>query len=128
MSHVGALSMVLVTTKFGRNCSKHDRTRSKSQMSRCWKQETITAREDCRASSVYTGLRMCLPFGVYLHEIWYIDGWVSVTDPMHPICKIGKLGVFFGRFCTQFGLNWVFFCRKLYIEGSKNFAFFRYSE
>ena len=36
---------------------------------------------------VYT--YMCLPFGVNFHEIWYIDGWVSVTDPMRPICKIG---------------------------------------
>ena len=32
---------------------------------------------------------MCLPFGVYFQEIWYIDGWVFVNDPMHTICKIG---------------------------------------
>ena len=24
-----------------------------------------------------------------MHEIWYNDEWVSVTDPMRPICKIG---------------------------------------
>ena len=35
--------------------------------------------------SIYWYTYMCLPFGVYFHEIWYIDGWVSVTDPMHPI-------------------------------------------
>ena len=69
---------------------------------------------------VYITIIMCLPFGVYFHEIWYIHGWVSVTDPMRQICKIGcilgnlvKLGVF---------------CRKWYIEGSQNCAFYRYSE
>ena len=56
---------------------------------------------------------MCLPFGVYFHEIRYIDGWVSVTDPIS----------------TQFSLNWVFFCRKWY-NGKmvQKLCFFRYSE
>ncbi len=26
-----------------------------------------------------------LPFVVYFHDIWYVDGWVSVTKPMCPI-------------------------------------------
>ena len=54
--------------------------------------------------------------GLYFHEIWYTDGWVSVTDPVHPICKI--LGDF-AKKSTQFGLNWFFYSRKWYIEGSK---------
>ena len=36
----------------------------------------------------YTGLRKGLRM-FFLAHFWYIDGWVSVTDPMHPICKIG---------------------------------------
>ena len=35
---------------------------------------------------VYTG--MSLGFRVHFHHFWYMDGWVSVTDPMRQICKI----------------------------------------
>ena len=28
-------------------------------------------------------------FKVVFHNLWYIDGWVSVPDPIRPICKIG---------------------------------------
>ncbi len=31
---------------------------------------------------------MCMPFGVYFHGIWHIDGWVSISAPMRPVCKI----------------------------------------
>jgi len=38
----------------------------------------------------------CHGFGVPYQHFWYMDGWVSVTDPMRPICQIGcileKLG------------------------------------
>ena len=35
----------------------------------------------------YSG--MLKGFEVYFRKFWYIDGWVIVTYPMHPICKIG---------------------------------------
>ena len=35
----------------------------------------------------YTG--MLKGFEVHFHKFWYIDGWVIVTYPMQPICKIG---------------------------------------
>ncbi len=34
----------------------------------------------------YTG--MLKGFSVLFHHFWYIDDWVSVQDPMSPICKI----------------------------------------
>ena len=35
----------------------------------------------------YTG--MLKGFEVHFRKFWYIDGWVIVTYPMRPICKIG---------------------------------------
>ena len=35
----------------------------------------------------YTG--MLKGFEVHFRMFWYIDGWVIVTYPMRPICKVG---------------------------------------
>ena len=35
----------------------------------------------------YTG--MLKGVEVHFRKFWYIDGWVIVTYPMRPICKIG---------------------------------------
>ncbi len=40
---------------------------------------------------------MCLPFGVYFHEIWYIDGFPSLTQ----YAQFAKLGVFFWNFANK---------------------------
>ncbi len=67
-------------------------------------------------------------YGVYF--LWnLVYRWVGFRHwPNAP--NLQNL-VYFGRFCqksTQFGLNWVFFCRKWYIEGCKKIVLFRYSE
>ena len=73
--------------------------------------------------SVYNGIRICacllgcifMKFGISM------GGFPSLTQ-----CAQLQNWVYFGKFCqksTQFGPNWVFFCRKWYIEGSKNCAF-----
>ncbi len=72
---------------------------------------------------------------VYVPACWGVFSWNLVYQwvgfrhgPNPPNLQIW---VYFGEFCqksTQFGLNWVFFCRKWYIEGSQNCAFCRYSE
>ena len=41
----------------------------------------------CLTEEWYTG--MFKGFEVHFRKFWYIDGWVIVTYPMRPICKIG---------------------------------------
>ena len=38
---------------------------------------------------VFPDTGMLKGFEVHFRKFWYIGGWVIVTYPMHPICKIG---------------------------------------
>ena len=58
----------------------------------------------------YTG--MLKGFEVHFRKIWYVDGWVIVTYPMRPICKIGCILENLAKkhpICPKLGA----FCRKM---------------
>ena len=69
----------------------------------------------------YTG--MLKGFEVHFRKFWYIDGWVIVTYPMRPICKIGNILENLAKKSTQFAPDWVLFAEKWYRDGSQNHAF-----
>ena len=62
-------------------------------------------------------------FEVHFCKFWYIDGWVIVTYPMRPICKIECILENLAKKSTQFAPNWVIFAEKWYRDGSQNHAF-----
>ena len=74
----------------------------------------------------YTG--MLKGFEVHFRKFWYIDGWVIVTYPMRPICKIGCFLENLAKKSTQFAPNWVLFAQKWYRDGLQNHAFRRYRD
>ena len=57
----------------------------------------------------YTG--MLKGFEVHFRKFWYIDGWVIVTYPMRPICKIGGI---FENLAKEhrFAPNWMLFAEN----------------
>ncbi len=61
--------------------------------------------------------------GVYFHEIWYNDGWFSVTDPMRR--KFVKLALFLGILPKKHPIcpHWVFFAENGILKGPKIVAF-----
>ena len=69
----------------------------------------------------YTG--MLKGFEVHFRKFWYIDGWVIVTYPMRPICKIGCILENLAKKAPNFAPNWVLFAEKWYRDGSQNHAF-----
>ena len=62
-------------------------------------------------------------FELHFRKFWYIDGWVIVTYPMPPTCKIGCILENLAKKSTQFAPNWVLFAEKWYRDGSQNHAF-----
>ena len=62
-------------------------------------------------------------FEVHFRKFWYIDGWVIVTYPMRPICKIGCILENLAKKAPNFAPNWVLFAEKWYRDGSQNHAF-----
>ena len=61
-------------------------------------------------------------FEVHFRKFWYIDGWIIVTYPMRPICKIGCILENLAKKAPnlpQIGC----FLVKWYRDGSQNHAF-----
>ena len=69
----------------------------------------------------YTG--MLKGFEVHFRKFWYIDGWVIVTYPMRPICKIGYIFENLAKEAPNLPQIGCFFAEKWYRDGSQNHAF-----
>ena len=64
------------------------RVEAKNLLSRWRHQYSVPAwGEGVLTDKWYTG--MLKGFEVHFRKFWYMDGWVIVTYPMRPICKIG---------------------------------------